>query len=536
MNYLSSISGSGQQGILSLHLAVSEAGGWSDNTLNPTGPTEKEVLTVALEQLKLHCPNESIRTLENMADHGSSVASYLLGMIYLKGYKYKSKENLGIKADISKALHYLNKEPQLPQANSLLGIVYYTDRFGMKDLDKAENYLLKYLEYPHQNHLSAGSKNTVHILLGLIHLEKKDLPLEKIFQDYMQVEVNSQSILTGDESIDKRIRSLYNFNRATYLHQALQKEPLNKLLNKSPSEANATQYNDPVYKNYLRLIESETDLSEEDMQALPFNVANDLFIAGIYQYQQLSKKEPWLATSNEKWDLKLEGAKKMWERNIEKKVDSISNLCNLGRAYFAGKGVFKTRDHYKKAFECWQKAYQLSAENPDPRVLYLLGLAYCSGKGVQKDLLKGKAFLEQASGKGLIAANTALDYLDHPNTKIFNKRDLKQENGPVLDPDKDLNIPNKELEEAVKTNKSWFKQFIIYPLTQSSSFWSSAKVITTLSLTAIAAVVGTLAILTIAFPHVMIPIFIVSGIILVITLIALGVLGMAFAAGSRGHY
>jgi TPR repeat protein len=92
----------------------------------------------------------------------------------------------------------------------------------------------------------------------------------------------------------------------------------------------------------------------------------------------------------------------------------LKALVYLGRLYYHGLLDQKNKlINYEKAIEYWEKA----KIKGDPRTSYLLGLAYYSGKGVKRDIRKGKEYIEKAKNLGFKAASHALDNLSYSSSK-----------------------------------------------------------------------------------------------------------------------
>jgi TPR repeat protein len=186
-------------------------------------------------------------------------------------------------------------------------------------------------------------------------------------------------------------------------------------------------------------------------------------------------------------------------RSVFKKNDTMQNLhplqkrtcVNLGRYYY------EDFQHYKLAIEYWKPA----AEQGDMHAQYYLGLAYCSGKGVKKDLVKGKEFLKKAADAGFTPAQSMLNHL--------NKKEPIPNHQEHVD-DQDLPFSDIEEKDCVFANKPFLgKAWTIF----KRNIGQIAGVVLGVSIVAgiVLSLVGGAVALTVFFPHVMIPIWIIVG-------------------------
>lgn len=182
-------------------------------------------------------------------------------------------------------------------------------------------------------------------------------------------------------------------------------------------------------------------------------------------------------------------------------------LTDLGRLRIRSKD-FDQGTKYQIAVKYWQRA----ADSGCVRAKYYLGLAYASGRGVKKDLETAKSWLKVAEADKYLPASVILNHLEKKTELTLEMIDHSQDK---------LQLPPKEEAQFIKSEKSflgkawtYFKKHIAKPL-----------LITTVSITAITAGLGAL---TICFPHIMIPIYVVGG-----TLLGAGAfMLLLFAAGS----
>lgn len=179
-------------------------------------------------------------------------------------------------------------------------------------------------------------------------------------------------------------------------------------------------------------------------------------------------------------------------------------LCQAGRVWYH----LRRKSDYSEAVRHWQRA----AEANHPMAHYYLGLAFCSGKGVKKDVAKGKAELKRAAEQQFLPANAMLNLLD--------KKDLKPLQ-PVAD--NPLQLPAIEEQDVIEASNhflgktwTWMKKHRV------------CMIATLITIVGIAALLTGLGALTFFFPHVMLPLWAVAG----------GVVGVGgfflllFAAGS----
>jgi TPR repeat protein len=182
-------------------------------------------------------------------------------------------------------------------------------------------------------------------------------------------------------------------------------------------------------------------------------------------------------------------------------------------------GIAEHASHqYEGAIVYWKKA--ASEPFPDLIAQYYLGLAYMSGEeGVQKDEKKGLEYLTKASNQGLTQATTKLNHLK-------NKQSLQRSEKSK---EKKVSGAISSKETVIKSKKS-----------SDNRLWAWIKkhpgltilgVITTL---AVGAIIAGLVAATIFFPHVMIPIWIVTGVVVLAPVIAIGAVGIALHKGV-GH-
>jgi hypothetical protein len=156
---------------------------------------------------------------------------------------------------------------------------------------------------------------------------------------------------------------------------------------------------------------------------------------------------------------------------------------------------------YQEAVKHWEMAAE--EPFPDPATQYYLGLAYTSGKGVKKDIKKGKEYLQKASSQGFIQANAVLNHLENKQTLSIKQRGNIEEKN-------ELGLPANAEKDVVQATKpflnkvfSWFRKY-------SGPIIGAIAAITITTL-AIGAIVGGLIALTISFPHIMVPVWKIVG-------------------------
>ncbi len=218
-----------------------------------------------------------------------------------------------------------------------------------------------------------------------------------------------------------------------------------------------------------------------------------------------------------------EDAQKISGKKIPKEAQAHVKAAQrkLGMMHY-DKGVGRKSPWYhEKAVEYWERA--AAQPDPDSAALYYLGLAYSSGKGVKKDVEKGKGFLKEAAKLGFKQSNVMLAHLD--KTKPLSKKDLKDKN--------DLNLSRAPEIDVIKAGKpilskacTWFKKH--------AGAIIGGILIASITTVAVAAIAAGLIALTIFFPHVMIPIWVVAG-VFALSALGIGALFFAALAGGAGH-
>ncbi len=104
---------------------------------------------------------------------------------------------------------------------------------------------------------------------------------------------------------------------------------------------------------------------------------------------------------------KTESKTSWWQlkKNVYNKIKILANKndsdaqLEMGRIYFYGSKSF--RGNYKKAVEWFQKA----SVQKNPEAVFMLGLAYHYGKGVNEDYKKSLEFFEKAKDLNYLEAN-----------------------------------------------------------------------------------------------------------------------------------
>lgn len=218
---------------------------------------------------------------------------------------------------------------------------------------------------------------------------------------------------------------------------------------------------------------------------------------------------------NSFWEQKNpESAMKAWTLMVKEINDrplreqEKEAFCMAGRVWYQYRK--NDKQGYAEAARLWQRA----AEADHPMAHYYLGLAYCSGKGVKKDLAKGKAELMRAAELQFLPAKVMLNGLE------------KKEKIP-LQKDNALHLPPKEEQDAIAANQNF--------LGKGWTWIKNHKVcigVTLISIVAAAALLAGLGALTFFFPHVMVPIWIVAGVGTGLVVGLGGLFLLAFAAGS----
>lgn len=212
-------------------------------------------------------------------------------------------------------------------------------------------------------------------------------------------------------------------------------------------------------------------------------------------------------------------AAKIWKLACKDKKEQLQPMqtkifVNLGRHYYEKMGS------YQDAVEMWKPA----AKQGDMQAQYYLGIAYCSGKGIKKNLEEGKKLLKLSADAGFSPAQAMLDHIDGVKSK---RDDSPQE----MDKDA-MPFSEKERKDYIHSTK---------PFLSKAWSWLGRNAVTVgivASVTAVGlAVVGGAAAgaiaLTIFFPHVMIPLWVVGGGLVTLSVGTLGLIGAGFAAG--GH-
>lgn len=182
--------------------------------------------------------------------------------------------------------------------------------------------------------------------------------------------------------------------------------------------------------------------------------------------------------------------------------------CLVGRCYYRynrGGGFYQ-----EKAVTYWRSA----AEEGHILSQYYLGLAYVAGRGIGQDVTKGKEWLSKAAEAKFLPAQNMLDHIE--GRKLIHKPESASA-------DK-LGLPPIEEEACIHATKSFLNRA-----------WSWLKnhtlelKITAVVTAALAAAVYGLTILTFAFPHVMIPLWIGVGVVATIVVVAVA----AFLEGAN---
>lgn len=207
------------------------------------------------------------------------------------------------------------------------------------------------------------------------------------------------------------------------------------------------------------------------------------------------------------------------ERSLS--VEEQDALTDLGHATYDRATVqidYKCSNSpqmYAQAASYWKRASDAGC----PRAHYYLGLAHYSGKGVQQNPEAGKDLLTKASDLQFLPAKIMLQRLEGKEKRDVTVDIAKQDH---------LKLPPNEERDCLQAKKNflgkawtWFKKHAI------------EIILTTIGAVALAAIVGGLIALTIFFPHVMVPIFIVVGAVGGGGIVLFGLL-LAAVSGSHG--
>lgn len=393
---------------------------------------------------------EQILKLES--NRNNTAASYLLGLLYLQGYG-KVEQN------VAEAIALFNRI-DTHQSNHTLGVLYLQGLYGVpKDVKEGMRHLKR---------ASTQGSTTANIVLGIIYWAGVDGYPQKSdkAQQFLRSMVegsNYEAYWCSPElkklSVEsKRVLVDYAFQKATHVAG--------------------------------RWIEH---LPEAEQAHLFCRLGDRLWSKGG-QTDFKKAADAWT---------KMEKAipKNRPLTDLEKRA-----LCHVGRAWYHLRE--KSEQNYTEAVRLWQRA----AEAGHPMAHYYLGLAYCSGKGVKKDLEKGKAELKMAAEQQFQPACAMLNRLE--------KKELKPLQ-PVAD--NPLQLPPHEEKDVIEANDHFLGKAWTWIKKHSVSI-----TITLITAAAIAALVAGLVALTFFFPHVMVPIWVVAG----VATFGGGFMLLAFAAGS----
>lgn len=216
---------------------------------------------------------------------------------------------------------------------------------------------------------------------------------------------------------------------------------------------------------------------------------------------------------------KTNDAVRIWGLGIAKDESKLKPIqakiyVNMGRHYY------EKLELHRAAVNLWKPA----AKQGNMHAQYYLGVAYCSGKGIKKNLEEGKKLLELSADAGFSPAQAMLEQIRGIETTGDDS---------TQDMDKDIiSFSQKEKEDYIHSTK---------PFLNKAWGWLGKNAVTigivasvaAVGLSALGAVLAGAVVLTVFFPHVMIPIWVVGGGLVALSVGTLGLIGAGFAAG--GH-
>lgn len=429
---------------------------------------------ISLDYIRSGIRNKSISTtsavyLLNEACQGNaaSQAHYLLGLLYLDG----SSE---VQKDTKKAIDHL-KASQSADADYILGALFFKGLFGIEE-NKEEG--MRFL-------ISASEKGNPNASCwaGLHYWQGKDLN-----------PMNSE-----------KARHLLNANSLEQTSLKFCPQACSILADY------AIEYHPHIAKKWIE------ESSQNSQVSLYRRFGEKQWSSGL-GYGRTDAIIAWKRIA------------KLIPQNAPLAHEDKETLCLLGRSLYhieefperygidylkelQADGEYKADNpfegHKITAVAHWRRA----AEADHPMSQYYLGLAYCSGKGVQKNVAMGKEWLQKAAKSQFLPAQAMLNHLDGKQTLTLNNA--------VQDPH---NLSPKEEQDCVYAQKNFLDKAWIW----IKKHWDII-LISTISAVAIGALIAGLVALTLFFPHVMIPIWIVAGGIGGVLVL----LGAGFAAG--GH-
>lgn len=206
--------------------------------------------------------------------------------------------------------------------------------------------------------------------------------------------------------------------------------------------------------------------------------------------------------------------------------DDAVNDPNLKGYFFrdAGRLKFKAGNYsggYRDgAIDLWSTGWE-NYQNAD--CAYFLGVCYYAGVGVKADREKALEYWKKAAEGGNEQAQFEINKRSNPDLVRPALRE-KDQTIEELNDIKESHFADKETEVRIVADKPWHQR-TVYWIKQSTS--RIITIVSAVSLTALA--IGGLIALTIAFPFVMVPIWITVGVVAGVAI------GMACLFGAYGH-
>ncbi len=414
---------------------------------------------------------EAIRQLETALDNGNMEAGHILADIYLGGQ--------GVDVNKEKAIAFLNRcvEKGNHVASWRLTLIY------LKDEDPS------YME-------TMAKEGYVRALLylGLFYYKSGKQGNEK---DFNKAESTLEKV--------KNIRNRRNDKEWNGENGKLANEAKRAL---ADIYYNQKKYLD-VHKLYFDLGRMEqTDIEKHRMELCAFyldKIWKDEFSQFSLSYLKIALNSSAYSGGND--------------------IFRGQAFRDLGRVALRGKweGVFRGsyNNRYAKAVKYWEKGSELG----DSGSKFYLGIAYYTGRGVNRDKKRAIELLHEAKDLGHPLAAAAIDRMNGKNVEIKRRKKDVQSSEELnkLDNLDSLELKDDEIEDLIIADKPWFNRVIHWFKRNKGGL----RKITEIALAALAAVcaVGGLIALTIFFPHVMVRIWIGIGL--------LGTTGLMFLCPRR---
>lgn len=312
-----------------------------------------------------HCYFEGIGTKRDYAKAfecynevypNSKKAGLYLGKLYLNGY--------GVKKDLKKAFSYFNElEDYGGYVSFFIGTIYHDGVEGFLEPDKNKAMKLYKLALKKYDH------DSVYIRIGNIHYVNDEY--KKAVNNYTKaLDINNKSSAAhfnlgntyiSEKNVDKDYSLAYKHYEAAYnlgeYEAALQLGEMHFFsLYKMVNEEKSFKYYKIAYDN--KVLDAE------------------VYLAHWYEFY--------------KKDLK-----KAYELIKDSKSESHIKYGTLGNIYYNGNVI---GIDYKKAFEYYQKSYEIFPEND--YIWFRLGRCYYFGHGVERDVDRAYDFISLAQKKG----------------------------------------------------------------------------------------------------------------------------------------